>query len=189
MENRNRLGLPLFDSGRVCPKENCNLRCDEMGDHLISCTSDSSATRRHNAVAATLTSCAKEAGLKVHNERKPFLLNNRKPGDVEIQKFHLRLDTFIDVRISNSLVNLHEASSANFVNGSRAEQEKIRKYANEVEIFNGHFVFQPFVLGTLGEFGQHAVCVIKGIARNFGYTTFLNTSSAARYIRQNPGST
>ena len=128
--------------------------------------------------------CAKEAGLKVHCERKPFLLNDRKPGDVEIENFHLGLNTFIDVRITNSLMNTKESSQVNFLNGSRAEQAKIQKYSNEVEIVNGHFVFQPFVLETLGGFGQHALQVIHGIARNSAFSRLSSPTSTARSIRQ-----
>lgn len=180
---KQRLGIALYDAGRICPKERCDRWCDEMGDHTISCVSEGSATRRHDAIADTLYAIAKEAGFQVHKERLCLASSNGKPGDVEIEKFHLGLDAWIDVRISNSMLNVDQARNTQFYNGSKAESEKISKYAGELEIMNGEIIFQPFVIETMGGFGMKALSIIHGLARNWGSRRFTSSSDAKRTIR------
>ena len=139
-----------------------------MGDHTISCVSEGSATRRHDAIADTLYAIAKEAGFQVHKERLCLASSNGKPGDVEIEKFHLGLDAWIDVRISNSMLNVDQARNTQLYNGSKAESEKISKYAGELEIMNGETLF---VLETMGGFGMKALSIIHGLARNREFTS------------------
>lgn len=93
------------------------------------------------------------------------------------------MNLLVDVRVTNSLLNMTQARKVQFHNGSLAEKEKVRKYSTEPEIVNGQYAFQPFVIETMGGFGWNALDVIQKIARNLATNSLSAVAEAQTSIR------
>jgi hypothetical protein len=186
-----RFGIAIFNSEKSCPC--CSGVLDIWGDHSVSCPGSfiagSSAPRiaRHESVKYTLLNEAKAGKIYCKTET-PHLLTNwtkAKPGDIFFPFFIGGNDLCVDITIVNSLPEV--SSSGSFIPAQllqKAANSKHEKYNNECDK-NG-LLFQPFVMGSLGGWGEEAKKLIDKIAEAQlqNGTSLYTINQLAYFIRQ-----
>ena len=146
---RYHLGIPLYPlSGKACSL--CGGSCDCFGDHASFCSTGGGLIRRHDRIRDYLAAEWRKAGFSVDIEPRDLLsYNQRKPGDFRVFSFTPNEDLLVDVSIVSSVKNLSKASETVGYNATSKEQDKVKKYEEDMQtIENAKFL--PFVMETLG---------------------------------------
>jgi hypothetical protein len=137
-----RLGLPLFDTGLVCPAtssksgEVCGAELDVFGDHALCCHFGTSRLFRHNNLRDILGHAAKGAGLSavVIEKKHQITGSKKKPGDITVQQYHHGFpSTAFDVTIAHPLQKkfIEVAMSEAGVAAQEAHDRKLLKHLQE----------------------------------------------------------
>ena len=164
---RRRLGLDVRMKRIRC--SNCRFhQIDLKGDHALRCSGKMGLKMRHDALTSLLARALSQAGFRVKMEQSGGLLDQRRPGDVEVEDWVVinnwkkNKALSIDVAISDPTGDSHsEILRRDGVRAaaSRYEDPKRKKYRD----MKGHF--SPFVLEAQGGFGMEAKSLVRELER------------------------
>jgi hypothetical protein len=137
-----RLGLPLFDSGLLCPATSkttgvvCGEELDVFGDHALCCHFGTSRLFRHNQMRDIFGHSAKAAGLSavVIEKKNQITGSKKKPGDITVHQYHRGFSsTAFDVTVAHPLQKKHidVALEEPGVAAQEAHDRKLQKALSE----------------------------------------------------------
>ena len=179
---RYHFGMPLFNGDVQCV--HCHsTKADVMGIHTASCPSIHG--KHHNDIRDALAAECQRANLMPSKEPK-WLLEEVKgtrdrPADVFLPNYRLSSGLCIDVSVVSSFTNLCEAANEVGLNAKRAENLKKNKYERFCQ--ERGLLFKPFVLESLGGFGDDSKEVIDRIAMSLKDLDSVSQSVAAKRLR------
>ena len=159
-----RLGLPLNESGTVCPQ--CRQATDDtLGDHALKCMSGGRRTLAHNAIRDTVNSLLSECLLRPHRETHPFAANPAARMDISVLldgKEYL-----VDIALTHPVQARTQNDAANTPGGAATAYEavKVAEYGAHVNI--GTQVLVPLVFDTFGAVGVSGQKFLTRIASEY----------------------
>ena len=159
-----RLGLPLNESGTVCPQ--CRQATDDtLGDHALKCMSGGRRTLAHNAIRDTVNSLLSECLLRPHRETHPFAANPAARMDISVLldgKEYL-----VDIALTHPVQARSQNDAANTPGGAATAYEavKVAEYGAHVNI--GTQVLVPLVFDTFGAVGVSGQKFLARIASEY----------------------
>ena len=107
---------------------------------------------------------------------------NERPADAFIPNFINDRDTCIDVSIVSSFTDITNAARTSGFNAKRAEELKRDKY--EADLDQLQLTFSPFIMESLGGFGEACDPIISKIGRALADVDKITPSQAARRLKQ-----
>ena len=177
-----RVGMSLLEKEEMCI--GCGGRADVHGIHITTCQNQHPA--RHNAIRNLLRAEAQRALLNPKNEPTRLLeasgRENERPADILIPNFIHGRDTCIDVSIVSSFTDISNAAQASGYNAKRAEKLKRDKY--EADVDRQHMTFSPFVMESLGGFGESCTPILQKVSRALADIDKITPSQALRRLKQ-----
>ena len=165
--SRRRLGLDVRTRRTRC--SNCRFfEIGLKGDHALSCPGKMGSKMRHDAVKHVVARAFKQAGFEVRLEQGGVLLDNRRPGDVEVRDWVIvsnwNNDTAlsIDVAIIDATGDYHSGFQREEGAGAAATKYEKRKI-NTYKDIKGEFI--PFILEAQGGFGHQAKKLVRELEK------------------------
>ena len=111
-----------------------------------------------------------------------FDRENERPADVFLPNFINDRDTCIDVSIVSSFTDITNAARTSGFNAKRAEELKRDKY--EADLDRLQMTFSPFIMESLGGFGDACGPIISKIGRALSDVDKITPSQAVRRLKQ-----
>ena len=156
------LGFPVFSTSN-----NTYIQCpcckkgglDKHGDHAIVCAGSNDCSVRHNAVRDRLAMAAKDGQFAVTIEKSDVLNDGTqsKPADIYIPFWNYGKAIAIDVTGAPSC-DFSENVEEPLIEAANRKNTKFLRRCNESDI-----MFKPFVFGSLGNFEEDSIAIIKKI--------------------------
>jgi hypothetical protein len=179
---RYHYGMPVFNGDVQCV--HCqSVKTDMMGIHTASCPSIHS--KHHDDFRDALLAECRRAKMMPSKEPKWLLEEikgtNERPADVFLPNYRLGSGLCIDVSVVSSFTNLSDAAREVGFNAKRAEKLKKNKY--ERFLHERGLLFKPFVMESLGGFGEDSKEVIDRLASSVKDVDSVKESFAAKRLR------
>ena len=130
--------------------------CDTKGDHAVICGGKGDRNLRHNAIRDLIAKTARDAGFRIMLEHGGDLGDQRRPGDVAIERFESGKTCLIDVAVINPTGESHVKKLREDGAGAAATAYEKIKRAKYEDLDESKFIFVPFILETSGALGKTA---------------------------------
>lgn len=175
-----RLGLPLMKRGMTCRICN-NIRCDELGDHTLTCMNGGARTRLHNKMRDTIFWIASEACMHPRKEEMCFGVNSKRT-DILLDGMTRRA---VDVAITHFAVAKTVDYAMETPGGAATHYEatvKARKYGALAA--DNNVAFFPLVFDTMGAIGESGIKILKTMAHHWAKRFATHSARAIPVIMQ-----